>query len=193
MVTGVREHIHRLTDVPLPELRRTAVASAPTGQSRRQYAYGAPVGGVRGLRSFALQVDADEEFGRREKIRFSGIDYWWHELAFAPTGSSFGALTQAIESQFTKHRAYYVEGLAKYHAYPVAAGERLELTLLDASGRSHDEISVFMPNSPALGILTSTVPAGTPFALFSTETFVKKTGRAAVSLTDDSQLLSLAG
>ncbi|TQJ26631.1 hypothetical protein FB462_0470 [Curtobacterium citreum] len=192
-VAGVYEHIHGLTGVPVPESRRSAVDSAPTGQSRTQYAYGAPVGGVVGLRALALQVGADEHFGRREKIRFGGIDHWWHELAFAPTGNAFSALTASIETQVTKHRAYYVEGLAKYNAYPVAEGKRLELTLLDASGRSDDAISVFMPNSHHLGALTSAVAAGTPFALFSSEAFVKNTGRAALSLADDSQLLPLSG
>ncbi|GGK98992.1 hypothetical protein GCM10009769_16470 [Curtobacterium luteum] len=187
-----REHIHRLTDLPLPEANKHAAPSSTRESTpRTQYTYGSPLGGVRGLRAFSMRVAADEEGAANEQVRYLGIDYFWKQIAFAPTGSSFVSLDATIRAQFQRYRAYYVEGAAKYHAYPVSNGKRLELTLMDLSG-SHDvELSVFMPSNPYFRELTATVSPGARFALFSFDSFVKNTGRVALSLSDESQLVPL--
>lgn len=190
--SGYREHVHRLTDVPLPErVKKSLAAEAGTGAARTQYQYGAPVGGLQGLIAISRRIAAGEELSAIGQIRYSGTDYWWNELAFAPTGRSFSVLDATIRAQFQKNRAYYVEGAAKYHAYAVAGGERLELTLIDVSGECDQELSVFMPNEPYFRQAAADASSGTRFALFSFESFVKKTHRAALSLEVEGQLIVL--
>lgn len=188
-----REHIHRLTDVPIPErIKKDPGVEGATGVIRVQYDYGSPVGGVQGLLAISRRIAAGEEASSVGQIRYSGTDYWWNELAFAPTGRSFSRLDATIRAQFVKYRAYYVEGSAKYHAYAVRNAERLELTLQDLSGDCDEELSVFMPNEPYFQQLAGSASPGTRFALFSYESFVKKTGRVALSLEVDRQLVALS-
>lgn len=101
-------------------------------------------------------------------------------------------MDRSIREQFHRGGAYYVEGRAKYHAFPVRNGERLELKLLDFSEHVDVEISVFMPNTVEFSALTATASPGVKFAVFSSDTFVMNIDRAAMSIELATQIMPIA-
>jgi len=191
-----RRHTHLLTDLPVAD--RPVTEPKPRGvpgHERATYEYGEPVHGVAGLARLSVAIRRNPAIATEEQFRHDGVDYWWDELAYMSESDDYDKLDRRIRAQFNvSARAYYVEGVAKYRAFPTDVGGRLQIHLMSALEPDAREIHVFMPDEAEFRDAVVGIRRGTNLALFSrSPSVLSKTDEPALSIESADQLMAWEG
>lgn len=184
-----RRYIHRLKGLPGRDVEPSP--SEPTGSTvtRTVYPYGEDVSGVHGLIAFARACEADPDLAITERIRISGVNYWWNQLWYGPNRDAYNRATEKMEQQFSPTgTAYFVEGYA-LGGPSRTAGPWFNLQIRSDMNAYAPRIWISVEESGENWEQLTRILPGTPLAVFAHHVHTFNSGRVTLQLKTLDQIV----